>query len=214
MPTSFMDYDGLQGDEEANLLDNSLSNKSTKKLTDPSGSESELSDLDDLDYFRSNQEEMETAALEKLIKNRNGKPGIPSFSSKNLASLLSGNGALPKERGSIDSKNGGSNLLGLGSSGYGSDFGYESIGYGTEVGHQAYGPSTQCLNGLNPLLLLLTGALALAGYYFMYTRLTAIGGRKKREDESLHVHELMLRSVFHGGYSNIWTKNYNSTARK
>ena len=66
-------------------------------------------------------------------------------------------------------------LLGLGSSGYG---GYEPT---SVVSGYGYGPSQQCKTGLNPLLVLLTLAAAAAGFYFLYTKVTKITGRKKRD---------------------------------
>ena len=68
-------------------------------------------------------------------------------------------------------------LLGLGSSGYG---GYEPT---SVVSGYGYGPSQQCKTGLNPLLVLLTLAAAAAGFYFLYTKVTKIAGRKRRDLE-------------------------------
>lgn len=204
MPSSLMNYKSNQEQENefsqlgTSYQDELLSNSFISEAE----TRNEVSDYDILDLFKNSQGEIKQS-LEKLKKRRNGKPRISTqqnlkvfdLTSKNLGSL----DALMNDRSSIDLKSGGSNLLGLGSSGHGGDFGYESLSYGhEEENQQAYGPSTQCLNGLNPLLLLLTGALALAGYYFLYTRLTAIAGKRKKRD--LHVHDGIPQSFFNGGY--------------
>lgn len=89
-------------------------------------------------------------------------------------------------------------LLGLGSSGYGhSEYGYEPAisGYGL-------GPSQQCKSGLNPLLVLLTLAIAAGGFYFLYTKLTSLAGRKKRDLSEILVDGLS-DIIFNGAAKNL-----------
>lgn len=91
----------------------------------------------------------------------------------------------------------GSNLLGLGSSGYGSGHSGYGGGYEPVLSGYGLGPSQQCKNGLNPLLTLLTLAIAAAGFYFIYTKLTSITGRKKRD---LNLLEILADLVTNGAF--------------
>jgi hypothetical protein len=152
-------------------------------------------------------------ALQRALRRRNGVAGsMKKF--PNSAEVLKGSSSLAGNDlndltgagAYLDSnllstlKNRDSDILGLGSSGYGDDFGYSP--YSGDLG--GYGHQSCQQNGLNPLLLILTLALAGAGYYIMYTRLTAIAGkRKKRDDESDGFLYSLYDSVFAGGFSDV-----------
>ena len=124
--------------------------------------------------------------------------GLNSIGSNSIADLT-GAGALGGGLGAagltgLNDRSQG--LLGLGSSGYGnSGYGYEPAisGYGL-------GPSQQCKSGLNPLLTLLTLAVAAAGFYFLYTKLTSLAGRKKRDDSGHYLDDL-ADTFFNGSYT-------------
>ena len=148
-------------------------------------------------------------ALQRALRRRNGAAaaGVGAAAAGSNAGSVS-ESDLNAEGGALGSagltglNNRGQGLLGLGSSGYGGG-GHTGIGYEptSVVSGYGYGPSQQCKTGLNPLLVLLTLAAAGAGFYFLYTKLTSLAGRKKREaSESYHL-DWIADLVFNGGSS-------------
>jgi len=159
---------------------------SEKMLSEPTDLDNAGQDLGTYDYLQSDDTALtrialrRRMALQRALKRRKGSPaqkaGLDSLlddSGDDLADLTGAGGLLGSEGlNGLNSKSDG--LLGLATSGFGG-------GHEPEYG---YGPSTQCKTGLNPLLLLLTLAAAAAGFYFIYTKLSSLAGRKKRDLES------------------------------
>lgn len=172
-----------------------------------------------LDYFQDDASTLSELALrrrlalQRALRRRNGVAaglnsgvaaklnglGASDFDSAGLSSNdladLTGAGALTGSPGLAGLSNRDSGLLGLGS-----DYGHDTYSSGVSGYGVGYAPSTQCNTGLNPLLLVLTAAIAIAGFYFMYTRLTVIPGkRKKRDDDNFGLIEPLISSVIYGG---------------
>jgi len=127
------------------------------------------------------------------------------------ATDLTGAGGSLGTTGLTGLNNRGQGLLGLGSSGYG--VGHSGIGYEptSVVSGYGYGPSQQCKTGLNPLLVLLTLAAAAAGFYFLYTKVTGIAGRKKRELLlGQYGLDSIADSVFTGGFFLSFSQRFNT----
>jgi hypothetical protein len=145
-------------------------------------------------------------ALQRALRRRNGAAeagggAAAAAAGSDSGSALSDLNAAGGGLGLTGLNNRGQGLLGLGSSGYGgghSDGGYEPT---SVVSGYGYGPSQQCKTGLNPLLVLLTLAAAAAGFYFIYTKLTSIAGRKKREAGDSFDLDWLADVVFTGGSS-------------
>ena len=83
-------------------------------------------------------------------------------------------------------------LSGLGGLGGGLGAGIGRTGYGGGSGYggpvsfvSGYGPNTQCEQGINPLLALLTLAGAAVGFYFIYIKLTMSGGRRSLSSKTV-----------------------------
>ena len=83
-------------------------------------------------------------------------------------------------------------LSGLGGLGGGLGGGIGRTGYGGGSGYggpvsfvSGYGPNTQCEQGINPLLALLTLAGAVVGFYFIYIKLTMSGGRRSLSSKTV-----------------------------
>ena len=169
-----------------------LNDKSSESTTGLGSDEIDLGQgIGYLDYFQTDNAGLTGFGLRRklalqqraqMLRRRNGQaasvgasPSASPASNAGAATDLTGAGGALGLAGltGLNSRN--DALLGLGSSGYG---GYESPGV---VSGYGYGPSQQCKTGLNPLLVLLTLAAAAAGFYFLYTKITKITGRKKRD---------------------------------
>lgn len=129
-------------------------------------------------------------ALQRALNHRNGLAGVTK---DDLSNDLTGSEAYLDNALLLNNRDSG--LLGLGSSGYGDDFGYDT--HSADIGGYGYNQCSQ--NGLNPLLLLLTLALAAAGYYIMYTRLNAIAGKRKKREESDGFFSPIYDTILAGG---------------
>jgi hypothetical protein len=192
--------------------------KSTEATTGLGNDDTDLGQgIGYLDYFQNDNVGLtgiglrRRLALQRALRRRNGAAaavsggagaGAGAAGAGTLSATdLTGAGGSLGAAGLTGLNNRAQGLLGLGSSGYGqTGIGYEPT---SVVSGYGYGPSQQCKTGLNPLLVLLTLAAAGAGFYFLYTKVTGIAGRKKREllwgQFGL---DSIADSVFTGGFSN------------
>ena len=198
--------------------------KSTEATTGLGNDDADLGQgIGYLDYFQNDNVGLtgiglrRRLALQRALRRRNGAAaavsggagagagaaGAGKLAATDLTELtdLTGAGGSLGTAGLTGLNNRAQGLLGLGSSGYGG--GHSGIGYEptSVVSGYGYGPSQQCKTGLNPLLVLLTLAAAAAGFYFLYTKVTGITGRKKRELLwGLFDLDSMADAVFNGGF--------------
>jgi hypothetical protein len=186
------------------------SDKSTESTTGLGTDDTDLTQgIGYLDYFQGDNAGLtgfgmrRKLALQRAqLRRRNGQaalgasPAAGSASNAGATDLTGAGGALGLA-GLTGLNSRGDGLVGLGSSGYG---GYEPT---SVVSGYGYGPSQQCKTGLNPLLVLLTLAAAAAGFYFLYTKITKIAGRKKRDLIDM---DQVSEFVFAGGF--LTRQNY------
>jgi hypothetical protein len=185
------------GNRLLNLASSSVNDKSTEATTGL-GSDDIGQGIGYLDYFQTDSAGLtgfglrRRLALQRALRRRNGALAAAAGTTDtagalgslgslggNAATDLTGAGGALGTAGLTGLNDRGQGLLGLGSSGYG--VGHSGYGYEPVISGYGLGPSQQCKSGINPLLALLTLAIAAAGFYFIYTKLTSITGRKKRD---------------------------------
>lgn len=226
MPTTQVEgrttFDDGLGYQQSGYLDNNSASSSVNKKPSDAATNNDFDVASQgfsySDYQQDDKSGLDEAllrrrlAMQRALRRRNGVAGTMKRFGNNADVLkgssslsgsdlndLTGAGAYLDNSLLSNLKNRDSEILGLGSSGYGDDFGYNS--YSGDLGGYGHGYNSCQQNGLNPLLLLLTAALAAAGYYFLYTRLTVIAGKKKRRDvESEGFLNSLYDSVFAGGF--------------